>query len=358
MSAEKLNDRPVVDFGSLLVPAYTNETGYGIGYGGCLKWSSRLTAGARELFTVTRDTEDVKTIFSVPGIGSTYFGQAYICDPDNMYGFRHQLANNAYPYMVYDNGYNNALKNGTILVDGVSRGFKNWRPPEGFHVFNFQMTVDHIPQPQWFAYSLAKAGNNDRRTFGGTRIAEYLVFPNVLSNDVRSAIYSALRTKWFDATNRVMTVRNLAVASGASLAVKWQDVVVANVLKAGGLLKADSVKAAALALPAAGAQVDGALMVEDGAEVTVDVQADGSLARLSATSLTLSGGGRVVISNPASFCPAAGEYPVLVSEGAVAAAGEWTVEAPGITKVSAALVERADGLYVRFEPKGMMFIVR
>ncbi len=357
MSSEKLNNRPVVDFGSLLVPAYTNETGYGLGYGGCLKWSSRLTANAREVFTVTRDTEDVKTLYSVPGIGETYYGQSYICDPEDMRGFRFNLRNNNYPPICVDNSYNNAIKQGTILVDGVSRAFKTWNPPEGFHVFNFQLYPANL-QPNYFAYSRAKAGNNDRRMFGGTRIAEYLVFPNVLSNDVRSAIYSALRTKWFNATNRVKTVRNLAVASGASLAVKWQDVVVANQLTAGGTLKADRVKAGALALPAAGAQIDGALTVEDGADVTVDVQADGSLARLSATSLALSGGGRVVISNPASYCPAAGEYPVLVSEGAVAAAGEWTVEAPGITKVSAALVERADGLYVRFEPKGMMFIVR
>ena len=357
MSAEKLNNRPVVDFGSLLVPAYTNETGHGIGYGGCLKWSSRMTAGAREAFIVTRDTEDVKTLYSQPGVGTTYFGQAYICDPDDMHGFRHQLAN-GYPYIAYDNAYNNSIKSGTIYVDGVSRGFKSWRPTEGFHVFNFQLANDALIKSQWFAYSRPKYSNNDRCSFGGTRIAEYLVFPNVLSNDVRSAIYSALRTKWFDATNRVMTVRNLAVAPGASLAVKWQNVVVANLLTAGGLLKADSVKAAALALPAAVAQVEGSLTVEDGADVTVDVQADGSLARLSATSLTLSGGGRVVISNPASFCPAAGEYPVLVSEEAVASAGVWTIEASGITKVSASLVERADGLYVRFDPKGMMFIVR
>ena len=357
ISSEKLNNRPVVDFGSLLVPAYTNETGYGLGYGACLKWSSRLTANAREVFTVTRDTEDVKTLYSVPGIGEAYYGQAYICDPDDMRGFRYQLRNNNYPPICVDHSNNNAIKFGTILVDGVSHAFKSWYPTEGFHVFNFQLYPANL-QPNYFAYSRAKAGNNDKRMFGGTRIAEYLVFPNALSNDVRSAIYSALRTKWFNATNRVMTVRNLAVGDGASLAVKWQDVVVANQLTAGGTLKADSVKAAALALPAAGAQVDGALTVEDGADVTVDVQADGSLARLSATSLTLSGGGRIVISNPTASRLAAGEYPVLVSEGAVASAGTWTVDAPGITKVSASLVERADGLYVRMAPKGMVFSLR
>ena len=67
---------------------------------------------------------------------------------------------------------------------------------------------------------------------------------------------------------------------------------------------------------------------------------------------------RVVVANPAAFCPSAGEHPVLVSEGAVASDGTWTIEAPGISKVSASLVERADGLYVRLDPKGMMFIVR
>ena len=314
-----------------------------------------MTSGAREAFTVTRDTVDVKTLYSV--VGSKH-GPAYICDPDSQHGYRHQLVNNDYPNISYDNAYNNSIKNGKIYVDGTSRGFKNWRVPEGFHLFNFQLANDALIKPQWFGYSRPKDGNTYAYAWGGTKIAEYLVFPNVLSNDVRSAIYSALRTKWFDATNRVMTVRNLAVAPGASLAVKWQDVAVANRLTVGGTLKADAVSAAALALPAPGAQVDGALTVKAGAEVTVDVQEDGSLAGLSANALTLSGGGRVVVANPAAFCPAAGEHPVLVSEGAVASAGAWTVEAPGITKMSAALVERADGLYVRFEPKGMMFIVR
>ena len=355
ISEETLNGRPVVDFGSLLYGSYTNAAGLGLGHGGSLRWNSRMSSGAREAFTVTRDTVDVKTLYSV--VGSKY-GPAYLCDPESQHGYRHQLVNNDYPHMSYDNGYNNSIKNGKIYVDGTVRGFKSWRPTEGFHVFNFQLANESLIQPQWFGYSRPKSGNTYDYAWGGTKIAEYLIFPNVLSNEVRSAIYSALRTKWFGATNRVMTVRNLAVAPGASLAVKWQDVVVATQLTAGGLLQADRVKAAALALPAAGAQVDGALTVEDGADVTVDVQADGSLARLSATSLTLSGGGRIVISNPTLSRPAAGEYPVLVSEGAVASAGEWTIEVSGITKVSASVVERADGLYVRFAPKGTMFIVR
>ena len=355
ISAETLNGRPVVDFGSLLYGSYTNAAGLGLGHGGSLQWKSRMPSGAREAFTVTRDTVDVKTLCSV--VGSKY-GPAYLCDPESQHGYRHQLVDNNYPYITYDNAYNNSIKLGTIYVDGSSRGFKSWRPPEGFHVFNFQLANDAVIRPQWFGYSRPKSGNTYDYAWGGTKIAEYLIFPNVLSNEVRSAIYSALRTKWFGATNRVMTVRNLTVAPGASLAVKWQDVVVANQLTAGGLLQADRVKAAALALPAPGAQVDGALTVENGADVTVDVQADGSLARLSATSLTLSGGGRIVISNPMLSRLAAGEYPVLVSEGTVASAGVWTVEASGITKVSASVVERADGLYVRFAPKGTMFIVR
>ena len=153
-----------------------------------------MTAGARELFTVTRDTVDVKTLYSV--VGGKY-GPAYICDPDNARGYRHQLVNNDYPYIGYDNGYNASMKSGTIKVDGATRGFKNWRPTEGFHVFNFQLANTTLIQPQWFACSRPKDGNAYAYAWGGTKIAEYLVFPNVLSNDVRTAIYSALRTKWF-----------------------------------------------------------------------------------------------------------------------------------------------------------------
>ena len=359
ISAETLNGRPVVDFGSLLVPAYTNETGYGLGYGGCLKWSSQLTANAREVFTVTRDTEDVKTLYSVPGIGNSFYGQAYICDPSGMHGFRYQLVpNNYYPPICVDHSNNNAIKLGVILVDGISRGFKTWYPTEGFHVFNFQLAAATL-QPNWFACSKPKAGNNDRYSWGGTRIAEYLVFPNALSNDVRTAIYSALRTKWFGATNAVATLRNLAVAPGAALSIKWRDLVVSDKLSMGGTLSVDDVKVAGLALTAADAQVEGSLTVGADATVTANLLGDGTVGSLSASNLTLSGGGTVVFDAGALRRLHAGELPIMTTTGTFAGSLDgWTVDDSSLPAASVKLQLKEDGVYALVVPKGTAVIVR
>ena len=357
ISAETLNGRPVVDFGSILVPPYTNAAGQGIGYGGCLQWSARLTAGAREVFTVVRDTEDVKTIASVVG-ESIYYGQAYVCDPAGMHGFRHYLVKNAYPYICIDNGYNSSIKSGRILVDGTSRGFKNWRPTEGFHVFNFQLG-DSSLLPGYFAYTLGKAGNNDRRSFGGTRIAEFLVFPIPLDEGPRAAIYSALRTKWFGAANAVTSVRNLAVGEGASMAFKWRDLTVTGTLSVGGTLAADAVSAAGLDVPASGGVVSGSLSVGDGATVTATLQPDGSVGGLRATELALSGGGTVVLSADSGRKARVGDYPLLTADETFSGSlSGWSLDALALNSASARLILAEDGVYVRVVSLGTRLMVR
>lgn len=355
MSEETLNGRHVVDFGSLLHGAYTNSAGHGIGHGGSLRWNSRLTAGAREAFTVARDTVDVKTLYSV--VGAKY-GQAYLCDPDDQRGYRHQLANNAYPYISYDNAYNNSIKNGTIVVDGTTRGFKSWRPPEGFHVFNFRL-ADTLIKPQWFGYSRPKGGDTYAYAWGGTKIAEYIVFPNVLSNDVRTAIYKALRTKWYNEARAVSTLRNVSVAEGASLAFKWRDLAVTNRLSVGGALAVDAVSAANLALEAPGATVSGALTVVDGAAVTVPSLADGAFGGLSASALTLSGGGTVVLSRGGSRRVRTGDYPLMTATGEFSGSIEgWSVDSSAFPGASAWLYSGADGVYVHVEPPGSVLSVK
>lgn len=54
------NGLPVVDFGSLLLPAYTNESGQAKGYGASMIWSETLT-GVREVYEVISDTPDVES---------------------------------------------------------------------------------------------------------------------------------------------------------------------------------------------------------------------------------------------------------------------------------------------------------
>jgi hypothetical protein len=329
-----------------------------------MKWSATPSA-IYEVFTVTSDTEDVKGLLGKGNVVSPAFGMAYICEPDNTHAYRGALNETKYPVLTVDSSNNSAVNNGYVVVDNAApmtraRTLKFYVPAEGFHVFNFQLAG--ALRPNWLAHAKAKSGSSYCHSFGGTRIAEYMAFSVALSNDVRSAIYAALRTKWFDATNRVMTVRNLAVAPGASLAVKWQDVAVANRLTVGGTLKVDAVSAAALALPAAGAQVDGALKVGAGAAVEVGVLEDGTLGGVSAASLTLAGGGVVTLANAAAIRPAMGEYPVLVTSGGPLdpqpSALDWSVDVGAMRKVSARIVVHEDGIYVRLDPKGFSFTIR
>ena len=356
ISDETLNDRPVVDFGSLLYGAYTNSAGQGIGHGGSLKWNSRMTAGAREAFTVARDTLDVKTLYSV--VGSKY-GTAYICDPDSQHGYRHQLVDNDYPHMSYDNGYNDSIKQGTIVVDGTTRGFKSWRPTEGFHIFNFRLANTSLIKPQWFAYSSPKGNNTYAYAWGGTKIAEYLVFPNVLSNDVRTAIYSALRTKWFGKAQAVSTLKNVSVAEGASLAFKWRDVSVSGTLTAGGELSAAAVSAANLEIAAAGATVSGALTVAAGASVVAPTLDDGSFGGISAESLALAGGGTVVLSRGGSRRARIGDYPLMTATGGFTGSIDgWSVDSSAFPGASARLYLGADGVYVHIDPPGSVLLIK
>jgi hypothetical protein len=55
------NGLPVVDFGTMLFPAYTNAAGQAKGYGATMIWSKPCTA-AREVYEVISDTPDVATV--------------------------------------------------------------------------------------------------------------------------------------------------------------------------------------------------------------------------------------------------------------------------------------------------------
>ena len=359
ISAETLNGLPVVDFGSLLVPSHTNETGYGVGYGASMKWSSRMTAGCMELYAVMRDTEDIKTLIGNSNVkNEAECGPAYVCDPASTRGWRGRVTTGTYPPPSYDNQYNNPQRLGQNLFDGTAVNFKNGHPPEGYHVVNIRMVAGYtLFQPQWFAYMKSK---DPKYSHGGVRIAEYMIFPNSLSNDVRTATYSALRTKWFGATNAVATLRNLSVAPGTTLSIKWRDLVVSGKLSMGGTLSVDDVKAVGLALTAADAQVVGALAVGADATVTASLLGDGTVGSLSASNLTLSGGGTVRLVPDDGFSPSNGTYPVLTTTGAFSGSlAGWTLDTTAISdRAGATLVAAEDGIYVRLSAKGTVLTVR
>ena len=357
ISEERLNNRSVVDFGPLQVHSHTNETGYGIGYGASMKWTARMSSSARELFTVVRDTDDVKTLYKTGNVKVSEFGQAYICDPDSRHGFRGSLRENGWPYISHDNKYNVEITTGKIYVDGCLSGWKTTTAGAGFHVFNFHLApCTGVLKPGYFAYSYTKT--NDRYVLGGTKIAEYLVFDHPLTNSVRDEIYSALRTKWFAEARALQTFGDLTLGTGVKVSFPWKDVAVTNCLTTGGDLVSESVTAAALRLTAPEASVSGSLSLDDGAAITVEQFQDGRIASLSAKSLSLAGGGTVAFSIKSGQKPAFGEWPILTYEEFSGSFEDWTFDTSSARCVSVCLKVKDDGLYAVVSPKGTVFLVR
>ena len=359
ISAETLNGLPVVDFGSLLVPSHTNETGYGVGYGASMKWSSRMTAGCMELYAVMRDTEDIPTLVGNSNVkNEAECGPAFVCDPESTRGWRGRITAGVYPPPSYDNSYNTPQRLGQNLFDGKAVNFKTGHPSAGYHVVNIRMAASGtLFQPQWFAYMKSK---DPKYSHGGVRIAEYMIFSNSLSNDVRDATYTALRSKWFGDAKAVRTLRNLSVGDGASVSFPWKNVTVTNNLALSGALVADAVAAASITLSADGGSASGALTVADGATVTAALLAGGAPANATAAALALSGGGTVILEPEAGFSPVSGTYPVLVATGGFSGSlAGWTLDAAAISdRAEATLVAGEDGIYVRLSSKGTVLTVR
>ena len=366
ISGETLNGRSVVDFGSLLVPSHTNENGYGIGYGASMKWNKRMTEGCMELCAVMRDTEDIKTLVGNSNVkDGKERGPAYVCDPEGTRGYRGYISAGKYPPPSHDNSYNAPVNKGKILFDGVSVAYKSGIPPEGYHVVNLQMkngeyknnewTYLTLFKPQWFGYMRSK---DSKYSYGGTRIAEYIIFPNALSNDVRTAIYSAFRTKWFGEDRQTLSFRNLSLGPDVKLDVPWQNVSVSGRLSIGGRINVESVSVSDVELLDE-AEISGSLSVAADATVAVNVSAGGATASLQARDLALAGGGKVSISLPEGVRMPVGEFAVLTGKASFMGSPEgWRLDTSAVRTASVSLHFRNDGLYLSSRPLGTTIVVR
>ena len=280
--------------------------------------------------------------------------------------YRGKLKNGNFPNVSQDSSQNAAIKRGVSCIDGVRINYKDYSVPTGFHVINLQLgsgivindsgnEVDYSPRPGWFSYSKYKTS---RYALGGTKIAEYLVFPVALTNSVREDIYKALRTKWFGEAKSVQKFGNLSVGTGAKLVLPWKDVSVTNCLTAlGGELEAENVGVKALSLKSSSSKITGALTLEDGATVTVSHLGDMAFASIEAQKLVLAGGGKVVLSDDSGTRFQSTKVPIVKGGYFVRGEGAWTLDATAI-KGAARLSIEEDGIYVDISPLGMSIIVR
>ena len=363
------NGLPFVDLGSVVVEGVTNSEGVAIGYGASLAvvgqaekmTATRASYSVAEYLAVISDTEDLKTQTQRGG----QFGPAYVAytkggsNYDGMVaGRRGKFVANKYPGLFTALSENkNFYLNGTNYVNGVKQSY-SYAPPDGFSIINIRPSAPCGTCNAIGRYLRFNGSSSYIDTYGGQRIAEYLVFGSVLTEERRERIYKTLRRKWFgDAPATTNFYNNLALGESAVMEVGYGEfVAVTNTLTLGGRLSAASVNAANMAVASTTATLAGGLTLADGAAVSFKQLPDGTWTSLSATSLAAEGAVSVSLSgNPKGL---AGKSVRLIATGNPPASLEdWTVEFPS-DRITPRLVRRNDGVWAEFPHFGTILLVK
>ncbi len=342
------NGLPIIDLGSAI--HYWNTNGHGASF--IIAEDKR--ASIAEYMSVISDTEDLKTS------GAGYPGPSYISYRGGTApwsgqneGRRGELVSGKNPPLFRSSG-NSAFVNGDNFVNGVKQAY-SYSPPDGFNIINIRPTAKY-----WcnlIGRNIRGANNQKYDSYGGQRIAEYMIFTSVLEDAKRQRIYNALRNKWFgDMPATTNFYDNLSLGTEASLTVKYEAVAVTDTLSLAGTLAAQYISAADIAVAGAGAAVDGALSLADGATLTFKRLPDDTWTSLSVTSLATEGSVSVSLSGSLkgmggkSVRLIATETPPNSLEG-------WTLNyQAGSTR--ARLVLKEDGVWAEFLSPSLVILVK
>ena len=285
------NGLPVIDLGSVMFRDVTNETGAALGYGAALRFDGFPELRVAEYISVISDTEDLKTAKAgqYGPCYTSYRSKASSFDGYNP-GRRGRTVAGKNPPLFYavSSSGNAVCINGTNYVNGVKQTY-TYNPPDGFNIINIRPTS--AIACNLIGRHVRNAGSNRADTYGGQRIAEYMIFGQLLSEAKRERIYKALRTKWFgDPPVTTNFYGKLSLGEGATMTVDYDEfLAVTNRLALAGTLSAASVSAANIAVAGASAAIDGALTLADGATLSFTRLPDGSWTSLSATSVAAEG---------------------------------------------------------------------
>ncbi len=355
--AKSQNGLPVADLGSAIYLGYTNSEGVAIGYGGAFKFytlSEKNAASVREYLAVISDTEDLKTAptgkegpaYLAFYSGNTYNGQ----NP----GRRGTTVSGKNPALLRKSD-NTACVNGGIYVNGEAKTYA-YNPPDGFSVINLRPTS--AVTCNMIGRSLRKNSSGQASdTYGGQRIAEYMLFTAVLDDAKRQRIYNALRNKWFGDVPATTNYYNLlSLGAEASMTVKYEAVAVTNALSLAGTLASPAVSAANMAVAGANAMVDGALTLADGAMLSFTRLSDDTWTSLSATSVTAEGA--VTVSLSGSLKGMGGKWVRLIATDNPPPSLEgWTLNFTS-SGTRARLVLKDDGIWAEFLSPSLVILVK
>ena len=363
------NGLTVVDLGSALFNNYTNANTYGgaFWFDGCT--TSDRTPSVKEYLAVISDTEDLKTVPTGSKYGPAYF--AYYGPGSSaprggqVQGRRGAITKNTNPPLFESTtkaATSTGEDNGRFKDDGTAgRTFINGNnvsytanPPDGFNVINIRpgtaTLVNLIGRYQRYTSS------SHFSTFGGQRVAEYMIFTSPLDDLKRERIYRALRVKWYGEEPLMYHgYKNLSVTDDARVEVKWEGITVTNTLEIAGAVSAPVVKAGNVVVSGANAAVDGALTIPDGAALSFSRGADGAWTSLSVKSLAAEGAVTVVLSADNQRGLGGTSARLVATENPPASLDGWTLEWDG--RYAAGLVLREDGVWVEFINPGAVILV-
>ncbi len=336
-----LNGLPVMDFGGYNGQHYTNSVDNSNigGWGAAMDWSKGVSC-VRKMFTVASDTEDIYAVRTIcPGADNNavpFIGH------NNAYRFlRSPLNANGKPPTILASNKNawGQVYCEEVRLDGTNVVTKFSEYPKGFHLLEFQISEQQIVSNQ---ITVGNAFGRDRNlTYGGTRIAEFLVFTNALGSAETERLRAQLMVKWFASTNAwEYGYTDVSVAESAVAAFPYAAVRVNGTLALDGAIDAAFVRAAGLSVSSASAAVTGRLELPSGANVELSSEVFGDLPDRATV--------RVI---------AAGSVAV---DGGVAPSGSLPLVATGDLasrrKIRFSVGE--DGVYATFSQMGVTIIFR
>ena len=220
------NGLPVVDFGSLVCRQLTDENGRALGYGAAMTFN-QTSPCIKEGFTVASDVDRVSELKKLAVWTKDVYGMSYFSHETSYcfvrasgsyagsdgWGIMHGNANN--------NDYFATGK--SVWYDGalITGSPNGTRPSAGFHIVRIHPTTDSTSHTVFRNFAAEYISNTPSRSYGGQRIAEYVLFTNktetgqsAMTTNEATRVNRYLRVKWFP-----QKISAVTVAKGASLDV-------------------------------------------------------------------------------------------------------------------------------------------
>ena len=351
------NGLPIIDLGTAIFSNYTNSEGVAYGYGAAFRYNNLPSTKIREYIAVISDREDLKQSPANrdgPSYIAYYTGNTYNGQNEGRRGLTIKNKNPALFYNVSSSTLA-PFSNGTLLVDGVEREY-TYNPPDGFSVMNFQMAS--AVNCNLIGRTLRKDVKTIHDTYGGQRIAEYIVFTSLLDNAKRQRIYNALRNKWFgDVPATTNYYNSLSLGAEASMTVKYEAVAVTNALSLAGTLASPAVSAVNVAVAGSDATVDGALTLADGATLSFKRLSGDTWTSLSVTSLVTEGAVTVSLAGSSLKGMDGKSVRLIATETPPASLISWSMDFTS-AGTRPKLVLKDDGVWVEFVSPNLVILVK